>query len=76
MFVHGHYLFLEAHSFPSSFALGKLSASRKHPILSVEKYPFMFSRQIEASLTYQYQNTIVITGNDKSELGCYRYLDV
>ena len=50
MFVHGHYLFLEAHSFPSSFALGKLSASRKHPILSVEKYPFMFSRQIEASL--------------------------
>ena len=36
----------------------------------------MFSRQIEASLTYQYQNTIVITGNDKSELGCYPYLDV
>ena len=45
IFVHGHYLFLEAHS----------SVRFSEQIMSVDKYPSIFSRQMKA-IVYLYHN--------------------
>ena len=43
IFVLGHYLLLEAHSFPqATYALRKLLASRREQIMSAGKYPSIF----------------------------------
>ena len=48
IFVLGHYLFLETHSFPRAM----LSENFSEKIMSADKYPSMFSRQTEAIVCF------------------------
>ena len=47
IFVLGYYLFLVAHSFPQA-TLSENSVRYSEQIMSADKYPSMFSRQMEA----------------------------
>ena len=47
IFVRGHYLFLEAHSFPRA-ARSRKTVRFSEQIMSADKYPSIFSRQMEA----------------------------
>ena len=47
IFVRGHYLFREANSFPRA-KLEENSVSYEEQIMSKDKYPSIFSRQMEA----------------------------